>query len=259
MLMGRSIVFASGKGGTGKTSMATNLGIALAEAGKKTVVVDADVAMANVGIMLGIERAPISLHNVLVGEADVKDAVYEGPRGVKYVPAALSLDKYSKVDFERLHDAIGELEKEYDFVLVDCAPGLAKDAQEAIKACSEAVLVLNPEPTSLADGLKVKAICERNNVKILGIVVNMVSGDRSEIKKADLETIMGLAVIGEAPVDAEARRSAALQEPAVIRKPDAQFSRAVRELARKISGSPVPEPRVKKGLLRSILAAFGVK
>ncbi len=257
--MGRSIAFASGKGGTGKTTIAINLGIALAGAGKKTVLVDADVAMANVGIMLGIERAPISLHNVLVGEADVKDAVYDGPNKLKYVPAALSLDKYAKVDFERLRDAIKELEDDYDFVLVDCAPGLAKDAQEAIRASKEAVLVLNPEPTSLADGLKVKTICERSNVKILGIVSNMVTGDRSEIKKTDLETIMGLQVIQELPEDMEVRKSSALQEPVIIRKPDSPFSRGVRELARKTSGTIVPEPRIKKGLLRSILAAFGIK
>ena len=257
--MGRSIAFSSGKGGTGKTTLAVNTAISLAQAGRKTVVVDADVAMANVGILLGIERAPISLHNVLVGEADIKDAVYDGPDKLKYVPAALSLDKYAKVDFERLRAAIKELEDNYDFVIIDCAPGLGKDAQEAVKASKEAVLVLNPEPASLADGLKIKTICERNNIKILGIAINMVTGDKSEIKKSDLETIMGANVIQELPEDMEVKRSTALQEPVILRKPDAAFSRAVRELARRISGASVPEPRVKKGFFASILAVFGKK
>ncbi|MCX6767939.1 MAG: cell division ATPase MinD [Candidatus Micrarchaeota archaeon] len=257
--MGRSIVLASGKGGTGKTTVAINLGIALASAGKKTVVVDADVAMANVGILLGIERAPISLHNVLMGEADVKDAVYEGPAKLRYVPAALSLDKYAKVDFERLRDAVKELAGDYDFVIVDCAPGLAKDAREAIKAAKEAILVINPEPASLADGLKVKAICDREDVKLIGVIVNAVTGDRSEIKKVDLETIIGAPVIQELPEDKEVRKASALQEPVIIRKPDAPFSRGVRELARKVSGGAIPEPRIKKGVFSSILAAFGIK
>ena len=63
-----SIVFASGKGGVGKSTISLNLSIVLASAGKKTTVVDADIAMANLGLLLGIERAPITLHNVLKGE-----------------------------------------------------------------------------------------------------------------------------------------------------------------------------------------------
>src|SRR3989338_2384545 len=138
----RSIAIASGKGGVGKTSVSVNLGITLAKMGKRVVVVDADIMMANLCILLGIERAPINLHNVLVGEVDVKDAVYDGPGGLKYVPAALGMEKLGKIDYQRLSQAVQELGENADFVLVDCPSGLAVDAENALKSCKEVLLVL---------------------------------------------------------------------------------------------------------------------
>lgn len=83
---GRSIVFASGKGGTGKTTTVANLGVALAQFGKEVILLDADLTMANLSLVLGMEDIPVTLHDVLAREADLKDAIYEGPAGVKVIP-----------------------------------------------------------------------------------------------------------------------------------------------------------------------------
>jgi len=240
-----SIVIASGKGGVGKTSLAVNLAIALARAGKKTVIVDADVAMASVGIMLGIERAPISLHNVLMGEVDVRDAVYEGPNGVKYVPSGLSLERLKKIEYEKLKGAIEALSDAYDFVIIDSPPGLGQDAMAAIRAARELLLVVTPEPASLADALKIKSIAEKNNVKIIGVVTNFITRDKSEIKKQDLETLLGLRVLAEIPDDFEARRSAAMQVPALVRAPSSAYSRTVLQVANTFPGVEVHVEEVK--------------
>ena len=88
---GRSIVFASGKGGTGKTTTVANIGVALAQFGKEVIVIDADITMANLSLILGMEDIPVTLHDVLAGEAELKDAIYEGPAGVKVIPGGLSL------------------------------------------------------------------------------------------------------------------------------------------------------------------------
>ncbi|MDP3105741.1 MAG: P-loop NTPase [Candidatus Methanoperedens sp.] len=75
----RVYTIASGKGGTGKTTATLNIGTALAMLGKKTVILDADIGMANLGLLLGLERCKITLHEVLAGTALIKDAVYDGP------------------------------------------------------------------------------------------------------------------------------------------------------------------------------------
>jgi len=80
-MVAKVYTIASGKGGTGKTTTTVNLGTALALLGKKTVIIDADIGMANLGLLLGLERCPVTLHEVLSGKADVRDAVYEGPGG----------------------------------------------------------------------------------------------------------------------------------------------------------------------------------
>jgi septum site-determining protein MinD len=256
----RSIVFASGKGGVGRTSIALNLGIMLSSAGKKVVVVDADISMANISLLLGVERTPISIQNVLMGEANIEDAIYEGPNGLRYIPAELSLERVKSVDYEKLADVVKTLD-EYDFVLLDSPPGLGRDAEAAMKAAGEAVLVLTPEPGALADALKVKNFADKKGVKVLGFAVNMVLRDKAEIRKQDLETILGAKALVEIPVDLEVRRSSAMQIPVVVRAPHSPFSRAMRVLAAKLTGEAIEvQVKVKKGFFSRLLEwLFGRK
>jgi septum site-determining protein MinD len=90
------IAVASGKGGAGKTTVASNLATALALSGEKVVVVDADLAMPDLGVYLGLENSPITLHQVLAAEASIEQALYEGPGGCRVVPSGLSLSGYSR-------------------------------------------------------------------------------------------------------------------------------------------------------------------
>ncbi len=250
----RVIAIASGKGGTGKSTLALNLGISLSQVGKKVLIIDADFAMANLGVMLGIERAPISLHNVLMDEVTINDAFYDGPSGIKYVPAGLSIERIKRMNYDRLRDAI-KLVKDFDFVLVDCAPGLEKDAVAGILSASEMIIIMVPEPSSLADGLKVKSFAEINNIKIDGIVTNFVTRDKSEIKKQDLETLMNAKVVAELPYDIEVRRAAGEQKPVILKSPDSAFSHALLDLTAFLSGVQIAKTqvKVKKGLLQNLI------
>lgn len=253
-----SIAFASGKGGVGKSSIALNVGLLLAKAGKKTVVVDADVAMGNLGLLLGVERTPITLNHVLAGENDILDALYDGPNGLKYVPAELSTEKLSKADFNRLHQAILKLERQFDYVLVDAAPGWMQDAKSAMDSVQEAYVLITPEPIALADGLKVKNYLERKGTKIRGILVNMALNDPTEIRTEEIAAIMGTPVSARLPEDLEVRRASATQIPVAIRAPACPFMRTLTPLASQIAGTAiaVEQPKVKKGLLQTILSLF---
>jgi septum site-determining protein MinD len=80
--MTKVFTIASGKGGTGKTMTTANLGTALALLGKRTIILDADIGMANLGLVLGLEKSKITLHEVLAGKADISQAIYELPTGL---------------------------------------------------------------------------------------------------------------------------------------------------------------------------------
>lgn len=251
-----SIAFTSGKGGVGKTTIALNLGLLLAAQGRRVTVVDADLQMANLGILLGVDSTPITLQNVLSGENKVKDAVYAGPNGMKYVPAGLSSDRLDKVDYSKLSTAVKELAAENELVLIDSPPGLGQDAQAAAKAADELIIVMTPEPSSLADALKVKIMSEKAGTRIKGIVLNMSYGDKTEINPRDLSTVMEVPIIAVLPDDREVRRSNALQQPVVIRAPKSAFVKALAPVARAVLGesAPVAPAKQRKSVAASLIA-----
>ncbi len=251
--MGRVIAIASGKGGTGKTTITANLGIALAKGGKKTLVIDADVAMANLSLVLGMQSSPITLHDVLLGEAKIQDAVYDGPSGLRVVPSGLSLENYKRVDSERLKGIIEQLEKDYDFILIDVAAGIEKNVLSALSAADETLLVTIPTTPSVADALKTKIVAQRLNSKIIGVVMNFVMHENGEISSKDISGMLELPVFGEVPYDPEVRRSFMQKrsEPVVQRKPDSPAAIEIQKVAAHLMGvkfEAKPTVQKKKGL-----------
>ena len=162
--MTRVITVASGKGGVGKTTITANLGVALSTYGEETIVLDADVAMANLELILGMEGKSVTLHDVLSGAASIEDAIYEGPGGVKVVLAGISLEGLRKIKMDRLESALEILVETADILLIDAPAGLEKDALAAIAAAQEMILVTTPEVPSISDALKTKIIANKLGV-----------------------------------------------------------------------------------------------
>jgi len=249
----RTITVASGKGGVGKTTITANLGIALAKLGKNVTVLDADITLANLELIIGLENAPITLQNVLAGEASITDAVYEGPCGVKVIPAGTSLEGLRKVNPDRLEEVITDIFDMTDYLLVDAPAGLEKSAVVALAISQELLLVVNPEIASITDGLKTKVVAERLGTEFLGIVVNRISGLSIEMAKNEIEAILEGRVLALIPEDPEVRKSSAFGKPLLVRAPDSPASRAIMELAGKIAGVEVKLPARKK---ESVISKF---
>ncbi|TAJ44843.1 cell division ATPase MinD [Methanofollis fontis] len=237
----RAFTIASGKGGTGKTTVTVNLGTSLAQLGKETYILDADIGMANLGLVLGLEDAPVTLHEVLAGKAKVEDAIYEGPNGVKVVPSGISLQGFQNSDPDRLRDVMRELIDRCDYLLVDAAAGISKDGVVALAISDEVILVVNPELSSMADALKTKILTEMVGGKVYGAIINRSGMENTEIRRHSVEDVLGVRVIDMIPEDPNVRRSTAYKTPVVIKYPASESSRAFRRIAADIAGMQYEE------------------
>lgn len=246
--MARIMVIASGKGGTGKTTLTANLGIALSKLGKKVLLIDADVAMANLSLILGMKSAPITLHDVLLGEAQIRDAIYDGPGGIHLVPSGLSLENYKRLDSERLAGVISEVAEEYDYILLDAAAGIEKQVISAISAAQETLIITMPNPPSLADAAKTREVAQRLGSKVVGIVVNFVRRERGEIPQQQIANFLEVPIYGSVPDDPEVRQSF-LQEnvaPVVVRVPNSPAAIEFQKIASRLTGVKAQEEQAKE-------------
>jgi septum site-determining protein MinD len=237
----RAYTIASGKGGTGKTTVTANLGTALAQHGRETCIVDTDMGMANLGLVLGLAETPVTLHEVLAGKALIRDAMYEGPYGLKIVPSGLSLQGFQSADPERLKDVMCDLTDRCDFLLLDAPAGIGTDAVIPLSVADEVLLVVNPEISSLMDAMKIKILTEMIGGCVGGAILNRATLDAADMSKRQIEKVLGVRIIDTIPEDTNVRRASATRTPVVVKYPGSESSKAFRRIAAEISGFPIEE------------------
>lgn len=239
--MTRIIAVASGKGGVGKTSITANIGVSLAKMGKKVILIDTDMQMANLGLMIGMEGRPITLQDVLAGEASLMDAIYDGPGGVKFVPAGLSIEKFHRIDEDKLSDVVKQLAENADIVLLDTAAGIGSDVLTTLHSATEVIVVTMAEPVAVADALKLIMIAERRlGLDITGVVVEMYKGMKQEMTSKEIQKALQTEVIAVIPEDPRFRECSLEGNPVVIKYPTSEAGKAVINLAAKLIGAPPP-------------------
>lgn len=230
------ITFASGKGGTGKTSIVANLGVAASMEGIDVLILEADVAMADLSVMFGFEKPEVTLHEVLSGEAKISEAVHSGPEGVKIVPSGISLHGVRKANSEGLDKVVDHLSGEVENLLIDAPSGLGPETSIALRKGENLVLVVTPEITSLSEGLRTKVLAERFGTETLGVVVNKAYGNDYDVPKEEIESMLETSVLATIPDDPEVRRASAYGEPVVTLSEDSPSGKALRGLVSTIFG-----------------------
>ncbi|MDV2481279.1 AAA family ATPase [Methanoculleus sp. Wushi-C6] len=250
----RAYTIASGKGGTGKTTVTANLGTALAQLGRKTCIVDMDLGMANLGLVLGLDKTPVTLHEVLAGNARIQDAMYEGPYGLKIVPSGLSLQGFQSADPERLKDVMCDLTDRCDFLFLDAPAGIGTDAVIPLTVADEVLLVVNPEISSLMDALKIRILTEMIGGAVGGAVLNRATLDSSDLSRKKIEKALGVRIIDTIPEDANVRRAAAARTPIVVKYPGSESSKVFRRVAAELAGIPIEEEpdKVQEGFIERL-------
>jgi septum site-determining protein MinD len=227
--MGRVYAVASAKGGVGKTTTAANLGVALADAGRRVVVVDADLGMPNLGRMLGVAPDGPTLHDVLADDATPLDAVYEGPSGVDVVPGTRDLERYADADPRRLRATVSALADEYDVVLVDTGAGLSHDTVLPLGLADAVLLVSTPSPDALGDTGRTSQLADHVDAPVAGLVLTRVDPGRVDVDA--LVADLSVDVVGIVPEDPAVDDAGADGEPIVIRDPESPATAAYRALA----------------------------
>jgi flagellar biosynthesis protein FlhG len=149
----RVIAVTSGKGGVGKTNISANMAVLAAKMGKRVLVIDADLGLANVEIVFGL-KPRYHMGDLLTSSISIDDVLIEAPHGVKILPAGSGvqgLTQLSPEDKLRFVTALEPVQDKFDIVIVDTGAGIGDNVLFFVGAAQEALLVVSPEPSSLVD------------------------------------------------------------------------------------------------------------
>jgi flagellar biosynthesis protein FlhG len=247
----RALAVASAKGGVGKTVVTVNLALALSRAGRRVCVLDANLALADVGVVLGLAPAP-GLRDVLRGERRLADVVVDGPGGVRVIPATAGAGTPAALgpaERVRLLDEVDALGGALDVLLLDTAAGLSPEALYFAAAAGEVLVVVTPEPPALADAaVLMQALAARHGRRDFLVAVNMAAGaddaDAAFRRLARVVERLGvrLEYQGFVPDDAAVRQAVRARTAVVLAAPDAPASAAFADLARCLDRRPAATP-----------------
>lgn len=244
------IAVSGGKGGVGKTNVSLNAAIALAQLGKKVLVVDADLGLANVDVMLGL-RVQRNLSHVLSGECELDDIIIEGPAGIKIIPATSgtqSMVDLTPSEHAGLIRAFSDMQTEFDVLIVDTAAGISDMVLSFCRASQDVMLVVCDEPTSITDCYALMKLLSRDHdIFKFKVVANMVRSPREGqqlfeklAKVSDRFLDVSLELVGVVPFDENIRKAVRKQKAIIEAFPDSPASIGFKNLAQKIVKWPIP-------------------
>ena len=167
------------KGGVGKTSTVSSLGASLSkDFNKKVLLVDANFTSPTLGLHIGLISPEITLHHVLSGKANIKEAIYETGYGFDIIPGS---HIYDRIDPYLLREKLKEIKNKYDVVLVDSSPNLNEEILAAMMASDELLVMTTPDYVTLATTLNAVKLAKVRKTPIIGLVLNKVHGNDFEL------------------------------------------------------------------------------
>jgi septum site-determining protein MinD len=264
--MGESIVITSGKGGVGKTTTTANIGTALASMGKKVVVVDGDTGLRNLDVLMGLEnRIVFTLIDVIEGRCRLKQALIKDKRlnSLFMLPTAQTRDKNDIATSDMLK-IVNELKEEFDYVIIDCPAGIEQGFENATVGADWAIIVVNPELTSIRDADRVIGKLDAKGFERHEVIVNRINSEMVKngnmLDVPDILDCLAVKLIGIVPDDRNITISTNRGEPIVLEE-NALAGQAFKNIARRITGEEVPFISLESnsGFLTALKKLFKVK
>src|ERR1700720_2462474 len=262
--MGKVIVVTSGKGGVGKTTSTAALGAALARTGQKVVVIDFDVGLRNLDLVMGAERRVVfDFVNVIQGAAKLPQALIRDKRveTLFLLPASQTRDKDALTE-QGVARVITDLRASFDWIICDSPAGIERGATLAMRHADAAIIVTNPEVSSVRDSDRIIGLLDSKTEKaergecvdkhLLITRYNPARVARAEMLSIeDVLEILSLPLIGIIPESEDVLRASNLGAPVTMSNPTSAPARAYADAVRRLKGEKVEMtvPVDKKGLL----------
>lgn len=244
-MSGQAIVITSGKGGVGKTTITANVGSALASMGKKVVLVDGDTGLRNLDVIMGLEnRIVYHLIDVMEEKCSLKQALVRDKRynELFLLPTAQLRDK-DDIKPKQMLDLICELRELFDYILIDCPAGIEQGFENAVVGADKAIVVINPEVTSIRDADRVIGKLEGRGFHDNKLIINKI--DYEMIKNDDMLSIediidiLNVNLIGVITNDRNITIATNKGEPIVLDE-SLKIGRSFKEIAMRIMGDEIP-------------------
>lgn len=260
--MAKVMVVTSGKGGVGKTTSSASLGAALAQAGQNVVLVDFDVGLRNLDLVMGAERRVVyDLVNVVQGDVKLPQALIRDKRveTLSLLPASQTRDKDALTE-DGVKAVIGELREKFDWIVCDSPAGIEKGAMLAMRHADLAVVVTNPEVSSVRDSDRIIGMLDSKTVRaengekfekhLLLTRYNAGRAARGEMLKVeDVLEILAIPLLGIVPESTDVLNASNLGCPITLHNPASPAARAYSDAARRLMGekvevvTPAAEPK----------------
>jgi flagellar biosynthesis protein FlhG len=241
----KAIAISSGKGGVGKTNIVGNLAVACQRMGKKVLIFDADLGLANIDIIFGVNPTH-TIEEVIRGEKELSQIMVKGPEDVSLIPASSGVHELTNLtEGQKIHllgefDVLGNI---FDLLLIDTGAGISSNVLYFNLAADERIVVVTPEPTSITDAYAlIKVMFSQHGTKHFSLLINMVKDEREarsvywSLSKV-IARFMGsisLDYAGFVPWDSHLQEAVSMRELVVCRSPRASSAESFRELARNL-------------------------
>jgi flagellar biosynthesis protein FlhG len=240
----RTLAITGGKGGVGKSNVAVNLALELGALGWRVSLFDADLALANTDMLLGV-NPQYHLGHVLTGERSLEEVIIETTNGVRLIPGGSGVEELANLSLAQQQQLIAELsamEAASDFMIIDTAAGIGHNVTSVLRAAAEVIVVTTPDPTAVVDAYAtIKVLHRYCPAKPVWVLVNNAVGfgDAEEIfgqihSAAERFLQHPLEYIGTIPRDEELAEAVRRQIPVVNYAPQAPASRSFRLIAKQL-------------------------
>jgi flagellar biosynthesis protein FlhG len=260
----RVIAIASGKGGVGKTNLAVNLAIAMSRLGKRTILIDVDIGLANADVLLDVHPR-FHLGHILSGEVAPLEALVPTDSGVLLLPGSTGTVSFSDLDENErrfLVESFRQLEEYADYLLVDTGAGISRNVVQFARSAGEVIVITTPEPTAITDGYAmIKTVCREKGCGRIRLVVNLATdrveaGRVAERIRMVSQRFLGLEVENLGYILADDRVQAAVRRrrPFILESPRGPASSCVRQICDRLLSET--EPPAEQGFFRRFAEAI---
>ena len=221
------------KGGVGKTSVVAALGAAIADFGKKVLLIDANFSAPNLGLYLNIIDPKITLHHVLNRTANITDAIYEYGN-FDVIPSSI----FNRIEINplKLRDKLKILKRKYDIILIDSPPSLNEEALAVMLASDRLFAVTTPDCPTLSITLKAVKLAKQRQTPINGLILNKVHNKNFELSIDDIEKTAGVPVMAVIPYDISVLEALSKFSPSTSYRPKSNGSIEFKKLAATLIG-----------------------